>query len=687
MPSTTNSRYLQLADWILLEYDYSSTIIDTTVSTFNILKNKYTGTNQFVNNDISVNNTGNVMDRATALKSSSNPYWSYFDVDSVLPVINIDDNYSLTDVSSSYFNPFIKYDTVRIHILAGYNFEGINGLITQIKIKQVDGKFIDLASLCYLKEDTFIKLNENPIFLGEKLYDKFIEFKVPSMSFIMAEYLQNTANQNCMGNLLSDNVGIEKSNIIYIDVYEIDYTNRDNGNLFFNSGRKFSIGIESYDTHASLRAVLIHNEEDSLIEYFPTWDNNFIEEYILNLNAVGGDWAVIHQLEIYEQIGTDFIKTQNYAMIQETGFDSPQFLRPVIVNAHIAFSFSIDYTMRLFNRAKGEQIIRRASISSTNVKQYGKNPHKITLNGGFDVQKVYNKIEKTEGNLSNINFIKANPEIFTTSINTRYVPMYYSNLNVAINTQGSTNQLMSEGVYEQGRGIILINSFDNLIRLKVFERSTTDNIFQTKNLNTNTTYYLCFILDDNTKIYIEQDITGEVSQNDGELQFKIGSDNSSRLLNQTSNKQFYLITRAGADNIETVIYQGKFDNVTNRDTVYESLLNDNIAALELQLQNLQAQAPSSTTLESVQNVPLPGTINNIQSAYYSLGTANPATEMIAISQTRELISEYSNNNVGYSDFKIPANADSSINMSANLRKSIVPASVTIDNTTTNNESV
>ena len=567
------SRYIQVTNWCLLEYEYSNEEIQTSLVKAYRITNFYDNSFQFVNGDIALNITRNVQDTSSAIQNSIGNKWGYLDIDTIIPIINQDNNLLLEDQTNNLSSPYIKYDTVKLHIVSGFNLEGIKGIIIQISIKDNTGMRLDLANHTFLSSQNDYKYNEKPIFLGDRLYDKYIEFKIPSLNYINTEFYSNPSNLNSFGSIYSkNNVGFPKNALIDFTLHEITNIDILNGNQYFITGQKYELSFLSVDQFSLLGATIKESNEGDYFEYYATWDNGFIKDYIANLNEQGGDWVVIHQLEVFEQIGTNFIKTSNMTILQDDNFDKPMIFRPVILNSDIAFSFSIDYIMRFLNRKNGEQIIRKSSITSYEPKKYGKQIEKITVLGGYKPLKVYNKIIRSDEQISVNSFHQNSPATFKTIQVTKYVPNFYNNTNIAITTNGMDTQELDETIWGQGKAIILLNEFDNRIRFKIFIKNESNKEFESLNLTTEPNLFLAFIFDDGTKKYIPQTQNNDIDPINGEVEFLIPSELSIKILKQ-KNKKFYIISRGGESDIETVIYQGSYENFANREKVIKKLNN------------------------------------------------------------------------------------------------------------------
>jgi len=565
------SRYVQITDWALLEYEYSNEQISNTQAKAFKLKNDYDDSTHFLNGDIAKKLTGNVQDGSSATQSTVGNKWAYLDIDTIVPTINTDANLTLTEETINLTSPEIEYDNVKIHIVSGFNLDGLDGLIAQISAKTNDGKRVDLSNFTFLASENDYKFNTKPLFLGDRLYDKYIEFKVPALSWIQSEFYANPANPGAFAYIYSDdNTGFVKDTFIDFTLHEITSSSTENGNQFFITGNKYDLSFLSADQFGLLGSTIRESSEGDYFEFYMTWDNAFPDDYILNLNSVGGDWVIIHQIEVFEQVGPTTFKTSNMTMLQENNFEKPNIFRPIVLNSSIASAFSIDYIMRFMNRADGNQIIRESAYTSFEPKKYGKELEKITVSEGYRPMKVYNKIVSSDNQSTATSFQQSSPATFKTVVNTKYVPNFFDNTNISISTVGKDAQELDESIFGQGKAIILLNEYDNRMRFKLFDKSPSDNELEQLDLTTEPSIFLSFVYDDGTKLYVDQSLDSDVDPTSGEVEFMINSEDASEVLKQT-NKRFYIVSRGGNDDTETVLYQGSYDNFANRENVVEKL--------------------------------------------------------------------------------------------------------------------
>lgn len=598
-----SSRYVQITPWALLEYEYANQSIPVNATQVLRITNNYTNSYQFVNGNISLNKTANVLDRSAIPLGNLRNKWAYTDIDSIVPYINTDANITLDDLSNNLSSPNINYDLVKLHIVSGFNLEGLDGIIASVQFEDMTGAKMDAANHVFRTGETQVNFNSSPIFLGDRLYDRFIEFKVPALNYINTEFLANISNTQSLAYQYSfQNLGFKPDSLIKFTLYEINNSTIENGNTFFTTGNRYDVSFLPFDQFGLLGAIIRESGAGDYFEYFATWDNGLPEIYIANLNSVGGNWAIVHQIEVIEQIGSEFFKTANFTMLQDNNFDKPMLYRPIILNANLSFSFSIEYTMRFFNKNDGQQIIRKSNVTSYQPKKYGKQIEQISVQQGYRPVKVYNKIVTSESGQEQStpsNFIQNSPGIAKTFSQTKYIPTFYNNTNISISTIGKDAQELDAMIFSQGKAIILLNEYDNRIRFKVFDKNLSTNSIEPLNLTTNSQLYLSFIYDDGQKIYIDSNISSEVDPTTGEFEFTIDGSISQKLLTQTTKRFFIISSNDNRATDETVLYQGRFENFSNRKNVVDEIeaeklkdINRKIAELEKLQKDLENKEKS-----------------------------------------------------------------------------------------------
>jgi hypothetical protein len=591
------STYIQLSNFALIEYTYSSETISTLKARTLKLDNNYLGQYQFLNGSTAVNITGNVLDRSASLMGIDSTTWAYQSMQSPVPIIQVDNNFKLTDVTSLLLSNQ-KYDTVKVHLAAGYDFSGLDGFITEIQWEEwtpegTGGTRFTAAAQVYLKSETTINYSTTPLFLGDRFFDRYIEFKVPSLAEVNADFWNSPTASNTFGyQYTHNNVGFSQTSQIYANIYEISSTTVTNDNSYFKVGRKYASSFNPADAYSYLGCTIRENFEYDFFEYYPTFNGGFIEDYITNLNsAPGGDWIVINQINIYEQAGTQLLRTSSNTLLQDGNFNEPAIFRPVIRNAAFVYSFIVEYIMRLMNKVDNTEIIRKATVVSSEPKKYGYSLDKINVLEGFRPVKVYNKIEKIVSSALSNSIVEqqgafgfGTPRIITQQ---NYVNNYYDVNYISIDSTTNIGDIIGQIVYPQGMNYIFINKFDNYVKFKVFTKSADKKQNVTLDFaSTGMNVKLSFIFDDDSKIYLDP-VSDLVAANPGagELLFRIDDTTSTKLLN-SSTRDYYIINQNDKGD-EVLIYAGKFASQDKKTEIMATINKNMINELNLTIEKLK----------------------------------------------------------------------------------------------------
>ncbi len=563
MPAT--SQYIQITDYALVEYIYTDETITTTQARCLRLQNKYTNTYQFLNNAQAFKRTANILDNSASRLGTDAKVWAYHDIDSPVPIIQQDNNFVLTDVTANLLSNQ-NYDTVRVHFLAGYTFPGLDGVITEIQFNEwtatgLNPRPFTAAANVYLKSEPNVTFSTNPIFIADRYFDRYIEFKIPSLYSVNLDFWTSPTATNTIGYQYTfGNVGFLQGSQISINLYEINSISESNGNRYLNTGTTWNSSVNQQDEYSFVGAVVKENSEYDFIEYYPTFQGGYIEDYINLLNETG-QWVVINQLTVYEQVGTNFIKTSDVTILQEENFDQPSVYRPVLRNAAAVYSYSIEYIMRLVNKVSNKEIVRRSTFSSTDVKKYGYQLERINALEGFRPIKVYNKIVKTdESPAPSVSF--GTPRIVTQ---VRYVNNYFDVNYISVDSTTEIDSTeIGQIVYPQGTNVFYMNPFDNFVKFKIFTKSKDKKQNVTLDLASNgMNVKLSFVFDDKSQIFLDpvQDIT-VANPGSGEVLFKVDSETAVKLLGGSA-RSYFLVNKTAEGN-DVLMYTGKFESVELR---------------------------------------------------------------------------------------------------------------------------
>ena len=608
------SKYVQLTPYCLLEYRYTDLISPERLN-YNFIKivDNHVGAtyNQIINVDSADPDTHNVALRSVAKTSGS----TYADLDpnQIPPWLVYDTLLSTYSVSGAN----TPYDTVLFHFLSGYNFDDIDGVILDITAIERSGKPVVLADIAFLRNSDYFVFNPRPIFLGDRLYDRYIQIKIPALKLNNDVFysLEGHPSQSStlVAQITSDGRGFLRAQPIQISATDIkNTTTQVIGSAtyqIYNIGGKATVSINQADEFSNLSAVIQPSVNGDYFEYFASWEGGFIEDFIFNANSLpGNNYVVLHELRVMEQVGSSFVQTSYFQSIQENNFNQPLFFRPVIINASNAVSFTIEYTARLYNKADSSQIIRIANYTDFNPKAWGGSLSKIQLISDVTPQQIYNKIVAGP-TMQNQSFIQTAAQV--NPYTTRFVPSFFDRSLVSVNkdtvqlnsdgTLSTTKTASTQPVFGQGDANIIVTPFDNYYKFTILKTEAQNNGTPAPlDLGQNAEYYMVFIDDNGNKnrfLSVTDAIIGDHSK--GDLLFKISGDDSEKIL-KFSSREFWIVSRF-TDGSETNIYQGMFNDVTQRAqaTANEQAAQDAATAnLEQKIRDLEASLAAATSTAS-----------------------------------------------------------------------------------------
>lgn len=365
--------------------------------------------------------TNNSLENSIFINSSINNEYVKLDletslgfVERVYPDVSFKSYYYRMNDTTDPNNPLLNlngeillYDSVKIHLLQGYNFN--IGFIVKVSLIDKESPMVlYLAQVAYLKDDT-LKLHKTPIRFNDAIYDRYFEIAVPTL-----ESLQKINHYSNDLGVLTDAAKVK------IEVLEISQE-------FINTPTDL-LHILTYDAFLEDSPILVISKEDvndkiscniqesvngDYFEFYAKYGSGFISDYINEIRSFYiGSVIIFHELTIYEHVANEAsykdIPTSIVTYMQNSAFDQPYYFRPVIQNSN-AISFTIDYQIRIVHDYMdgGEQIgqvVRNASLTFKDAHKYGRSLQKLNIDTNSPY-KIVNKIvsNKTNTTDSNLN--------------------------------------------------------------------------------------------------------------------------------------------------------------------------------------------------------------------------------------------------------------------------------------------
>lgn len=572
--ATNISKYVALNDFLLLEYEFNRNNAETTLHDPVVYTTNF-NTKYFVEGNDAITSTANILPLNSVPTNAGRTSWLIDDTDYEASYANYLD--SSVAVSETKY----VLDTIKLHIVSGYNFDDIGGFLLQIRADSNENGLIDLANFTYIKQEiaqlnNIIKFSNNTLFLSNKFYDKYIEFKIPSIQKLGGNLSGSLANE--LKVTQSSDVYITYSGIL--EVIENEYI----------LDEQINIQLPVTSEADNFACFIAESMTGDYIEYYATWNGNIIgnaisdiesgrirlytsnnpndnfQEFTEAYGTGAAKWVLIHEILISEDIAGSELTSQKFVFTQDKGFSEPNFLRPILRNADIATGYTIQYICRLTNRMDGTQIIRKASFYSTEPKKYGLRFTRLNVDNVIPY-KVFNKIEPEKPNIiSN-----------TGAEKVKYVKVFYDTIKVVMDAFNE--------IFPQGTGPLFLKSFDSIYKFK-FEKIDTNGDRVNVDLSGAFNYALQFKLDDNTKIEIGPTYSTNMNTTIGEIEFKLSETQLDRLKKQTNNN--YSIIVKNPNGSSYTFYEGVYYDIADEEKVIEHYESMNTVT-DLQEENARLQ--------------------------------------------------------------------------------------------------
>jgi len=560
MSFTTTSKYVKIAPYMLMEYMYADlptpenyfTNTGSPTVGYDKLINGYRSNNvQVFNNSSSYDVTQNTtVDSVVRIAENS---FVTLDSNLIIPFNDYSDLLTSTDNLPVVFpyNLDVIYDTVRYHIRAGYNLDNLDGVILAIEYQDNNLNYVTFSQII-LKKGTNQKyvLNPNPVQIGQDIYDKYFEIKIPSLSDMNNKFIATPINfqpYSLAGLLSESGTGFVYSAPIRISVWQIQSTDDFAGYSRYNSVRSSLLSLEQVDPFSNIGCVIQESDKGQFFEYFATDDQGFIEDFILFQNSIGNSYYINHQIDVLEQIGVSIIQTSSFSSNQTTAYDTPNYYRPIIRNAAYASTFFLRYTMSLINTKDQSTTIRVASYSSNTPAQWGMSITPIKLNTFPQVQKIYNRVyDQPQITLAGYTNPQPTEIIKFTNvfIQQNYVTSTFTNLLINGGVLTDTSGTANNQALGNGKLTIIVSPFDNYYKFK-FLKSGPDSVPVAIDLSSSTNYNISFLDNQGNKNYAPSLSDNSIANPAlGELAFKVEESISVKIL-QFTDRRFFIVNGGG----------------------------------------------------------------------------------------------------------------------------------------------
>ena len=455
---------------------------------------------------------------------------------------------------------YILYDSIRLHLKAGFSFaaRGYEGFLFEVTAGRLSGVQNYLSQIVYLNQSNYEFSNPKPFILGETLWSKFINLKVPALVGQNSEFNDRFYGDGAIGSSNLDptsNYGIRFAlldSLKTIEGYDYVYTGEEN---------VFTVSRE--DEFADFTVVVEDATDGDYFNIYGEKDNSLanFEGHILDrIRTSSDDIVVIFDVDVFEQIGTAQIKSYTTTFTQYEDFNTPIRFRPVINKANVAVNFSIEVTMRIYNQTDNTQIVKRASLTVDQANRYGKKLSTLKIDNPNMLTEVYNVLPSLAANKIISGFITDN---LPRSVKT--VPAFVERHNVIassakVNLVGAGNNPIIKDVEEfdttdfvdEGDLSISIPPFASYYKFVIAKKRGDD--FDMISFENAERVILTFN-DGKTKLKFNHVYNKDVDMGSGEVLFTINEANATSIRGMQTDA-FYISIDNGTE--ETMVTKGKF---------------------------------------------------------------------------------------------------------------------------------
>ena len=134
---------------------------------------------------------------------------------------------------------------------------------------------MNLSDLVYRKTDSYEIPNPNPFLLGDRLYVKYIEYKIPSLYFLLNEDITN----DTLTNKLTEGLGYITTSKINISFKAIINAEIINAYTYFNTKNLNNIAFPSKDQYDTFVAKIEESSNGDYYEFYGEHNGNIFEDF------------------------------------------------------------------------------------------------------------------------------------------------------------------------------------------------------------------------------------------------------------------------------------------------------------------------------------------------------------------------------------------------------------------------
>ena len=414
-----------------------------------------------------------------------------------------------------------------------------------------------------------------PLLFQETLWGKQLSITIPSLYQIANQRILNVTTANSLNYNLTGGTGMSQIAPIFFEFSFINSKQTINGITTYNLASPIQLSLPQIPEFETLGVMIQSATDGDYFEIFGIYNGTNAEFNTFMQNSVylGNRYYVNFNITTYEQN----IRGKTLTITQTDNFNETIPWRPII--QYSTTTAVIDVDMYIIDSVDNSQILRSASYGmlQDEVAKYSKNLTKINL-ASSTIPKIYNVKSSTS-----VNGLLSQSVTTNTNIQTIKVPHLVLMNQYNIVAKSSNALVSSTTFYGEGKLIILLKPFDNVIKITIASNIISNNNITTPQYMDLTGLGQIQLVFKNNTLTSSFDIyqnTGEIDLSNGTVVFMITSTkiNDIRTIYKSGINLFYITSTQNSTT--TVIYSGLFklfdstDNINNMNAIAnQSILN------------------------------------------------------------------------------------------------------------------
>ena len=335
-----------------------------------------------------------------------------------------DYDHKLTNTNQSAISPSpdgVIFDKFTVYFRAGYTIQDVEGLCIEISTLGTTSNLV-LCLQRILQEDLdATTILASPLLINESLWTRSITIDVPSIGAALDS--SNSANVN-----LNTSLGVTTitNGLLSIKLYNLLSSSNIAGHVHYSYNSIANATISQQKKYNNLQCIVEESTNGDFFELYGKVDNYTFVDWLSSLSRSLNNIILFHEIKVIETLpGQEPIVTTSQSITQSSNFDKPILFRPVILNAAHAVSFSLEYTLRIFDKITNTQEIKTSTLVYNRPKKYGQWMTKLNMGDTPVVTKIVNKISSTP--------VHELTKYNDTIDNIKYVTLFKNSNNIKVN--------------------------------------------------------------------------------------------------------------------------------------------------------------------------------------------------------------------------------------------------------------